>query len=228
MKIKLNIDTKGKAIEIPINKCYELTVSCLHNILGNNNEYHDKFSNYSLSPVRGGKLDIDRQMLCFNEGSPYFYLSSPDDNFIHNVWSKVHFNNGNFEIMGFPVVCEGLMAFQDFRCHHQYDKIKTESPILLKVNGNLITVKDEGFMDALENNCKQKLLHQGINDPSFKIELISPELSKQKLVTYKEKKIATSQIRLKVWGKKKTRKELFELGLGKSTGCGFGCVSIYE
>ena len=66
MKIKLNIDTKGKAIEIPINKCYELTVSCLHNILGNNNEYHDKFSNYSLSPVRGGKLDITRQMLCFN------------------------------------------------------------------------------------------------------------------------------------------------------------------
>ena len=71
------------------------------------------------------------------------------------------------------------------------------------------------------------LKHCDIEEETFKMELIKPERCKKKNVWVGDVFNPISSVRLRVYGRKETREALYNLGIGNSTGSGFGAVKIY-
>ena len=117
--------------------------SMLHSILGKNNPYHDKFSCYSVSFLRGGKLTSDG--LVYPDGGK-LYISSPDETFIETfLISLIHSKNVKVRDMVLT-----SYDISDISVNAKYDIIETLSPILLKENGKRITFKDTSFLSVLD------------------------------------------------------------------------------
>ena len=65
-------------------------------------------------------------------------------------------------------------------------------------------------------------------DPTFKMEIINPHKAKSKCIWVGKVFNPCSNVRLRIYGKKKTRETLYNMGLGGSTGSGFGSVKLYS
>lgn len=197
-----------------------------HSIIGENNKYHDKFSAYAISSLQGGKLCEDKKHLSF-ENEPYFYVSSNDLEFISNFINNI--STCNCSVFGMKFKRIDVMC--DFIPNQYFDKIITISPIILYNEDytKKCTIKNDSiFEERLNNHCKSKLKHLGIIDDTFKIEIVKPEYSKEKSIWVGKVFNPCTMSRFKVYGKKETRFILYTLGLGCSTGSGFGSVEIFK
>jgi len=96
--------------------------------------------------------------------------------------------------------------------------------------------KCENYLDILKENTVQKLIKEGISEKSAKSLIFEPfhmERWKVKFCKYKNFDNhplvhPTSNIALRVSGDINARKMLCNLGLGNSTGFGFGFVGLKE
>ena len=157
-------------------------------------------------------------------GNPYFYISG-DDKFIGFAIDS--FMNSKASMFG--MVFESIDITDDFVVNSRFDNIITISPILLRdKNGKRLTFKDEKWVEILTENCVKKLEHNNICDPTFKIEIINPHKAKEKCIWVGNVFNKSTMIRLKVFGKPNTRRCLYNMGLGHSTGSGFGSIKIYQ
>lgn len=220
---RLRINLTQPTVDVPVNNQHNLN-GFIHESFGKNNPYHNSFSDYSISSLQGGKLNGDKKTLSFNSEKPHFFISGNDD-FLKFavtafVMSKASMFGMKFDSVG---------AFDDFKLNTYFDDIITISPIIVKNNEKKkITVNDSEFLECLTLNCQHKLLHAGIDDPTFKMEIINPHKSKSKCVWVGNVFNPCSNVRLRVYGKKKTRETLYNMGMGGSTGSGFGSVKIYS
>lgn len=219
MKIKVFFTNPTE--NVPVNNQGKMN-SYIHKCLGNNNPYHDTFSEYAISSLQGGKFKGDG--LSFEESEPYLVVSSENMDFISTFMSGVQ--KDLHEVFGMKFK---RFEMDDFNIHEHFDKLITISPILLKNKDNeKITFENPEWIERLNEQSRMKLKHRGIEDPTFKIELRKPELGKRKLVWVGDVFNPASMVGLKVYGSKKARKTIYNLGFGNSTGCGFGSVKIYE
>lgn len=220
MRLKINLT--NPTTEVPVNNQHELN-GFIHTILGKGNPYHDTMSDYSISSLQGGKLKDDKKTLRF-ESNPYFFVASQNKDFLDDFITGAMTRSASFfgmKFNGFDVGC-------DFQPNRYCDDIITISPILIRdQNDRKITFDNPNWIDCIKENCIGKLKHHGIVDPTFNIELIKTEKSKQKCIWVGTVFNPCSSVRLKVFGKKKTRETLYCLGIGNSTGSGFGAVKIY-
>jgi len=201
---------------IPIRNQKEMN-SFIHKTIGKDNPYHDSFSDYSISSIQGGKL-IDG-VLKFNS-NPYIVITSNNEAFINMLVSK--FMKKEYEFYG----CKfQKLTLNEFTVNKYYDIIHTISPILLKHENRKITIDNEKFSEILYNNCLNKLKYAGIQDNSFKIEIKKQNL-KQKIIYVGNTFNICTYGNLIIFGEKNTRKTLYNLGLGNSTGSGFGTIQI--
>lgn len=219
MRVKITFNQNNCII--PINNI-DAQNSFLHKILGSNNIYHDIFSEYSVSSLQGGKLDKSTGNLIFSE-SPYIYVSSLNYFFLNNLLNPL--NSTNETLCGMTV---NDYSIDDFKVNKFFDKILTISPILLKNKENRsITFKDNEWLSLLKDNCIKKLEKLGIYDNTFDIEIRNAHKAKTKKIQVSNNAFAiSSMISLIVYGKQETRYSLYCLGLGKSTGSGFGAIKI--
>lgn len=208
-------------VNIPVNNQHYVN-GFFHKVLGENNKWHDTFSEYAISSLQGGTFN--NGYLTFKK-EPYFIISSENPEFIDTVMDNITKVDANI----FGMVFKG-MKIQDYLVNKYFDKVITISPILLKEKSTNrhVTVQDSDFIDVLTKNCVNKLRHEGIEDKSFKIEIRNPEKAKKKKITVGKVENICSMVSLVVYGKKETRNTLYNLGLGHSTGCGFGTIKIYE
>jgi CRISPR-associated endoribonuclease Cas6 len=206
---------------IPIKNQKELN-SYIHKCIGVNNEYHDKFSDYSISSIQGGKL-VNKNMLTFQNSVPYIIITSEDLNFITNIMEGIQNSNHMFFNMKFE-----RFEISDFVINEYCDTIITVSPILLKKNGYKVTFKHEKWVELLTEQLKAKLLHKGIVDDTLRIEIRNPQRGKEKVIWVGDTFNPCSYLSLKVYGTKKARKTLYNMGFGNSTGCGFGTIRLYN
>jgi CRISPR-associated endoribonuclease Cas6 len=194
----------------------------IHTILGKDNHYHDKFSNYSVSFLRGGKLTSEG--LIYPDGGK-LYISSPDETFIETfLINLIHSKNVKVRDMALT-----SYDISDISVNAKYDIIETLSPILLKENGKRITFKDSSFLSVLERQCVAKLTKNGLTSTDLKGFIIKPfhfEKARVQLPKIKNVVNPSSQVMLVIEGTVKARKMLYEMGLGNSTGCGFGAVKV--
>ena len=191
--------------------------------LGEGNNYHGAFSRYCVSSMQGGKMDSNG-VLRFEDGG-YINVSSDDSEFIGQLMQG---------ILTIPEVSVSSMKFDsmdvyDFKVNNGYDIIRTISPILLSNKDGVITVKDDSFIETLLDKSKKKLIKAGLDEKkvnTLTFELFHPENAKTKMVEIKSQKNIGSMVMLIVRGDKEVRRTLYELGLGKSTGFGFGAIEI--
>lgn len=195
--------------------------SFIYRLLGDNNQYHDVFSEYSISSIQGGKL-YDGKYLKFEE-EPYVQVCSEDVDFVNTLLNGLNVNKYEFFNMVFDRV-----EVDNFDIWKKYDKVITISPVIVyDENRNQISCKDERFIECLKKNCLDKLRHHNINDGSFDIELLNPDKGKVKRVLVGKRLNIASMCLFKISGRVKSRECLYNLGLGGSTGSGFGAVKLY-
>ena len=219
--MKINLYFSYPSSPITINNQHDVNVF-IHKVLGHNN-YHDAFSNYSISSLQGGKY-IGNDLIDFPNEQPWIQVSSSDSNFIFSLIMAL--NNTNNTLLGMKY---DRFDRNDFSANEKYDIIYTISPILLKDKDLKITFRDDNWIEKLISNCKDKLarLDTPIIDDTFNIEIIDIKNAKVKKIMVKDNCWAiASQVILKVYGNKDTRIALYEMGIGGSTGSGFGSVKI--
>ena len=204
---------------IPFNN-QKMLNSFIHKTIGHN-DYHDKFSEYNISGLQGGKYDAERGGLVYEE--PYIIISSPNEEFNMMIIEKLL----QHKQMLFGMTVADI-RFVELGLNAHYDYISTLSPIIVfdKKSRRKITFKDEGWLDMLRQNCIDKLRHMGIEDESFSIEPRYEKKWKTKMVWVGDIYNVCSMVKLKVSGSITTREILYNLGLGGSCGSGFGCVKI--
>lgn len=213
----INIILTKPTSEVPVNNQHYIN-GFFHKILGKNNKWHDTFSNYAVSSLQGGHLHNSHLEF---DGNPYITVSSEDTEFINAVMTGAMSSDAEVFGMKFKT-----FEINDYKVNEYYDKIYTISPILVKKDGKKIAVDDKDFIKVLNKNCKDKLSHIGIVDDTFSIEVRNPEKAKVKKIMVGDIFNICSMVSLVVRGRKKTRRTLYNLGLGNSTGCGFGSVKI--
>jgi len=221
MKLKLNFSKNSKPILNPLN--VEIN-GFINRVIGNNNKYHGKFSRYSVSSMQGGSMGKDG-ILDFPNGG-YVFVSSDDDGFISKIIIGLSKNAKNLGVLDMKY--EG-MEIDDFIVNEKFDLVRTISPLILTDKERSLTFKDEGFIDALTDKCIKKLINCGYDKKlanTIKISEFHPEKYKTKMVEIKGAKNICNKVMFVVHGDKKMRKALYELGLGKCTGFGFGAVAI--
>ena len=217
MRLKLIFkESKLPFIEVP----QDAVNSCVHRMLGEDNKYHDKFSPYAISSLFGGIIKNGK--MTYPNGA-YFYISTIDEEFIEKIIMKT--------IDGVEMLDMKLesILFEEFKLHNDYDIIRTISPILLQDKNKNITYQDDNFIEVLTHKSKLKLLHNGFTQKQIDTLKIEPfHFEKARLKFPKVHKVVnkSSQVMLVVKGDKDIRKALYEFGLGKSTGSGFGSIEI--
>ena len=220
---RIRINLTQPTADVPVNNQHYLN-GFIHESFGENNLFHDKFSDYNISSLQGGKLNKDKKTLNFSSENPHFFISGNED-FLMFAVNAFIFSKSSMFGMEF----ESVGSFDDFKVNKYFDNVITISPIIVKNDKKQkITVENGDFLHYLTLNCQQKLAHANIIDPSFKLEIINPHKSKSKCIWVGKIFNPCSNVRLRVYGKKKTRETLYNMGLGGSTGSGFGSVKIYS
>lgn len=219
MRITLNFSPTMVPFEEPTQNYVN---GMIHSILGKNNPYHNAFSNYSVSFLRGGKLTP--KGLIYPDGGKV-YISSPDDAFIDTILINIiHSKNVKLRDMRL-----NSYDVSDIKINKKYDIIETLSPILLKKGEDRITFNDDTFITLLQQQCVAKLSKNGLTQNDLKGFTIKPfhfENAKIKLPKIKNVVNPSSHVMLVIEGTTKARKMIYEMGLGNSTGCGFGAVKV--
>lgn len=221
MRLKLYF---GKSDTVFKNDLYDHTLSFLHKCLGENNKYHNAFSQYSISTPLGYKVKGDG--VIFPNGGT-MYVNSNDVNFINDLIKGI-LNQQKLSIGDMPYC--GMEMFE-YDVHSDYDLVRTLTPIVLrrKADRKYLTYKDgTDFFSILEEQCKKKLIHLGYEKDAESLKLIPFHLenSKVKYVKFKKGCFPASQMMFIVQGTKTARKNLYELGFGSITGSGFGNIEI--
>lgn len=222
MVIRIYFEKTNKTI--PFNNQHQMN-GFIYTMLGDNaGKYHDSFSGYSVSSIQGGRMSSDKSGLIF-ENEPYINFTSDDMNVCKDFVSAIinAIDNKSADFFGlYPVRFETY----DFPCGKKFDVVKTISPILLKKNGRKLTIRDDNWLEELTENCKNKLRHNGIEDNTFKIVIGNKEAVKNKMVNVGKVFNPCTEAVFTVYGKENTRRKLYNMGLGNSTGTGFGAVKI--
>ena len=212
----------GNKIILPFNNQKELN-SFIYKTLGDNNSYHDSFSDYSISSIQGGRM-YDKKHIIFDKSQPYIQVASENNQFIGDLINGLN----KREYMFFNLEFEKI-EFLSFNINSRFDTILTISPVIVKdENGKKISIDNKDFISYLKKNCIEKLRHKGIVDETFDISLRHSEKAKQKMIMVGDIFNISSIISLYVYGKPKSRETLYNLGLGGSTGSGFGAIKVYD
>ena len=220
MIIKVNFTNPES--NIPINNQKELN-SYIHKCIGHDNKYHDSFSDYCISSIQGGKL-VNNNELSFDKSTPYIIITSENCEFISKIMNGIQMDRHDYFGMKFK-----NFEITDFKINDFCDTIVTISPIIVKdKNDYKIDFNNDKWIQTLTDQLKGKLHHKGIIDDSFKIEIRNIKRAKVKTVWVGNVFNVSSMISLKVYGKPNTRRTLYNMGFGSSTGCGFGCIKVYD
>lgn len=228
--MKLRIEFTKNTEPIPFS--YMSSVNgYLHAIMGDNNEYHDKLSHYSTSFLHGSKMANDKKHLNFPNGA-IWYISSPDVNFLMN---NIVMNIDKHPDFIYGMKLKGINRINTIEFDETKEHIiKTKSPILLKWYNNetkkniYYTYEDD---DSITSEMmkriiikKAKLMDKDLDPNDFNIKFNKEYMGKKiawKSLKNIHHKTSICPIKVKA-NNKDTLNLIYDLGVGHSTGSGFG------
>lgn len=224
--MRIQINFKGSNTIYENNNLKQVKGWFEDNVIGRNNNTHNEFSNYSLSPMLGGKRN--GKYVSYPEGG-YVYFTTNSDELMSKVIMAL-FNMNNSVAVG-DLAYQNFEMVKDFHIHSDYDIVRTISPILLKSKHRKITINDDCFLTVLKERCIKKLIDNGVNENianTLSIDFFHDENAKVINMQYNNTHNLASKAMFIVKGNRLARKTLYNMGIGSSTGCGFGAVSINE
>lgn len=222
MVLNINFEGNKDVFTKPLNK--EVN-GFINKCLGDGNKYHGNFSRYCISSMQGGHMNKDGA-IAFPDGG-YIQVSSDDEEFLNNLVNglMMNFNEG---------LCVATLKYKSFdvkafEMYNEYDIIRTISPLYISKDGKSLTYKDDNFIEVLTDKSRKKLIHGGVSERianTLKFKLFHSENAKTKMIECGKQKNICNQVMLYVTGDKRARLKIYELGLGKCTGFGFGAITI--
>ena len=230
MRIIVNFSVN--TIPVPTNNQGHIN-SYIHNCLGRNNPFHDTPSNYSISGLIGSTFNPDTNTLDFPNGGKII-ISSQDNTFLNQLLTGIMTNgylNWGMNYINIDFINE---TFYD-----GFNQFYTLSPILLKekvADGKYkyVTINDPDFDNILTTRTLNKLIKLNevgnlkLNLKNFKITTSTNGKNKVKKVAVKNVVNHTSLCILTINCNKKVAELLYNIGIGQSTGSGFGCICKVE
>jgi len=222
MRIKISF-TKNTT-PVPVNTQILLN-SYVHNCLGRDNIYHDKKSDYSISSLQGGTLNIEEQTLSYENGS-FIVISSLDAEFINKlligVITNPKFTHG-MEFNGVDHINEVFI--------NGWNHFVTLSPFLIKDYSkkkkyNFLTLKDINFKTKVKTYLINKLsaINSKLDLSDFDIDITENKNHRVRKIMVKNVINHANQCHISIHTNKKVAELLYNIGLGQSTGSGFGTI----
>ncbi len=217
MRIHLKINT-GKVL-IPFDHQHYL-VGSIHKWLGDNNE-HNKISLYSFSRLIGGKATKDG--LLFERGASFFFSS-----FNLGLIKRLVFGIRNDPTM-FNDIFVNEIIFEEDPDLSNKSFFLLGSPIFIKRYDNTGS-KHILYNDSNANTCLSETLTSKLKIAEIEIEEFSIQFDKSyhgasvKKVTYKGIENKVSWCPVKIIASNEIKQFIWNVGLGNSTGIGFGAI----
>lgn len=197
-----------------------LLTGCIHKWLGENKE-HGIVSLYSFSQLSGGRLKANK--LYFENGAS-FYFSSYKKDLIMQVVKNAQQN---------PEMFNGLrvseIIIQDDPDLSQRDVFYNASPIFIKRKqvDNIVHILYDNPLanDYLKETMQTKMNLVGIVDETFDIRFdLRYKRAGTKNISYKGIKNRANWCPVIIKGKPATKVFAWNVGVGNSTGIGFGAI----
>lgn len=218
--------------------------------LKNHRKYHDEKSNYCISGLYGGKLNKETQMLDFPNGA-MIVVTSQDSEFITKIMLGAMSNKEFTCGMLFHTIdsvdekfyngCNHFATLSPiiFKNYTEYGYkfvVFEDKKFLSKANDNTIkklNVLDiNSFSKYITNRIKNKLIkiNPDLDLTNFKICAKYHDKHKIKKILIKHDNIKddvsnyANQIQLDIYCNKNIAEIIYNLGIGQSTGSGFGTI----
>lgn len=222
MRIKIKFKKSSK--QVPINN-QSILNSYIHNCLGRNNKYHDSSGNYTISHLYGGKFDYDTKMLNFDNGG-FVIVTSTDSEFINKLLIGVLNNPILVNDMHFSSV-----EYIEEEVRDGWNHFATLSPFLIKEKGlnnrySFVTLKDDKFESKVKTYLINKLskIDNTLDLSDFDVNIPKNSKHKVKKILVKNVINSANQCQINIHTNKKVAKLLYDIGIGQSTGSGFGTI----
>lgn len=217
MRIHLKIKFSNQTVPF---EHQHLFVGTIHKWLGRNEEHGD-ISLYSFSRLEGGKATKDG--LIFEKGATCFFCSF-HVGLIKRLISGIQADPTMF----FGLSVEELIIEEDPELSNR-ELFFPGSPIFIKRrNGERIEqifFDDPRSSEYLKETLLTKMEKAGLVDDSFNIRFdLSYSKAGTKMITYKGIKNKASWCPVIIEGKPETKLFAWNVGLGNSTGIGFGAI----
>ena len=217
MRIHLKIQTSNKIIPFDHQP---LLIGTIHKWLGWNDE-HGKVSLYSFSQLEGGKANANGLRF---EKTTSFFFSSHNPDLIKKMVSGIQAD---------PTLFYGLavseIVIQEDPDLTDRNLFFTASPIFIKrrvgEKVDHILFDDPRSNSCLKETLQTKMNEAGIIDESFDIcfEMTYPKAG-TKMITYNGIQNRANWCPVIIEGKPETKLFAWNVGLGNSTGIGFGAI----
>jgi CRISPR-associated endoribonuclease Cas6 len=217
--MRLHLKTSPSTQTVPFDYASKL-VGAIHKWLGQNN-YHDGMSLYSFSTLHNGRAT--KTGLHFESGSSFF-ISAWENEFIQQLVKGV---------LDAPEIAYGLkvmeVTIQQNPDLANISRFQAASPIFIKrmVNGRSqhYVHSDVEASQLLTETLQHKLKLAGILDDSLSVRFDSSYPgAKTKLITYDKIQNRTSVCPVILEGSPLGKQFAWCVGVGNSTGIGFGAI----
>ncbi|MDD4227549.1 MAG: CRISPR-associated endoribonuclease Cas6 [Mariniphaga sp.] len=217
MRIYIKIQTTSKTIPFDHQP---LLTGTIHKWLGWNNE-HAKMSLYSFSQLSGGKVKTEG--LKFERGTSFFF-SSYDETLIKKMVSGIQSEPEMF----YGLIVSEIIIQEDPDLTAR-NLFRVASPIFIKrrVGEKIdhILFNDSRANTCLKETLTNKMNKAGIVDESLDIRFDSSYYrAGTKKITYNGVQNRANWCPVIIEGKPKTKLFAWNVGLGNSTGVGFGAI----
>ena len=227
MRIKLNFSVNKT--DVPINNQHLLN-GYIHKCLGKNNKYHDTWSNYSISSLLGGKMNDDNKTVSFKNGA-YFTVTSQDSELISKMLLGSLMNQELFHGMTYTGVDHIDEKFYDGINH-----FVTLSPFLIKEpckkygERSLRLDEDKDFEAKVKEYLIRKLnrYDKSLDLTNFDVKIPKRKWHYTKKIWVQESFNWGNMCQIDIISSRKIAEIIYNLGIGKSTGSGFGTIAKTE
>jgi CRISPR-associated endoribonuclease Cas6 len=221
MRIHLKISSDGTVIPFDHQKKLAGTI---HKWIGKENSEHGNISLYSYSMLTNGKRSTDLKGLIFERGTTLF-ISAHKNSLIKNIINAIKKD---------PILFNGLkvaeIVIQEDPDLSQKEYFLIGSPVLTKRKVENGRVKhfsyDEGASsEFLKETLINKMAIAGLSDNTLRIEFDKnyPK-AKTKVINYGGIKNKANICPVIIQAKPETKVFAWNVGIGNSTGIGFGAI----
>lgn len=222
MRVKISFSATDK--KIPIQNQH-LINSYVHKCLGVNNKYHDAKNDYCISQLYGGTLNKEDSTLSFNNGG-YIVASSLDGEFINTLLMGV-LNNQEFI---YDMAFNGIEHINEV-FYNGWNHFSTLSPFLIRTRISdekygFLTLDDIDFESKVKEYLitKLKAINPNLILSNFDIKIPDIKTKKIKKILIKNVINKANQCQIDIYTNKEVAELLYNIGIGMSTGSGFGTI----
>lgn len=231
MRVKINY-TKNDT-PVPIQNQSYINSYIHRKCLGENNKYHDTKSDYCISKLCGGVRDEITNTLSFKNGG-FICVTSNNQTFLGEIIAGTLKNPNlgwGMKFKTFEYINEDFIGSNMKKQQNVWHHFRTLSPFLIreytdKKNYSEVTLNDTNFSEKVKLYLINKLsaIYKDIDLTGFEVKHEPRPFDKIKKILVKNTINSANQCQISIFCTADVAEKIYTLGIGQSTGSGFGTI----